>query len=366
MKGRLRALALVFAGLVGGCGSLYQGPASDHFDGRVFFNPGVQKSSTPIGYLWRRLTDPPAAWPESVPLPAGVPPPVQRVHDGSARITYVGHATLLIQVAGLNILTDPLWSERASPLSWIGPRRVTPPAWPLQALPPIDLVLISHDHHDHLDPATLAALAARDRPRVIVPLGLQRRVAEAMPGSVVSEHDWGARVALPAASGSASAGPSAGSSPGAVIHVEPMRHGSGRGPFDQMQTLWAAYVIEVGGFKIWHVGDSGYGDFARATAARHGALDLAILPIGAWEPVDFMADSHMSPAQAVQLLQDSGAARGLAHHFDTFALGFEAHGAAPTALAAARQATGMEAERFVVPVPGQVLTLAQPRAPRAQ
>lgn len=158
-----------------------------------------------------------------------------------------------------------------------------------------------------------------------------------------SQHDWGEQVRLPAA----------------TIHVEPMLHGSGRTPFDQMQRLWAAFVIEADGMKLYHVADSGYGDgrIFRAAAARHGRFDLAILPIGAYEPVDFMADSHMSPAEAVKALLDSGAAQGLAHHFDTFQLGFEAQGAAPKAPAATRSASGLDAARFVVPTPGQSVTL---------
>lgn len=337
------ALLLLAAGAAG-CTALHAGPPSDHFDGQRFFNPGVTKSSSPAGYLWRRLTDAPADWAPAPPAPPAAPLEA-RVEGGRARVSYVGHATLLIQVAGLNILTDPVWSERASPVQWLGPRRVAPPAWPLEALPRIDVVLISHDHHDHTDLRTLAALDARHRPRVIVPLGLRALVAEAMPGSRVSEHDWGERVAVAAA----------------TVHVEPMLHGSGRTPFDQMRRLWAAYVVEADGLKIYHVADSGYGDgrHFRAAAAKHGRLDLAILPIGAYEPVDFMADSHMTPAEAVKAWLDSGAAQGLAHHFDTFQLGFEAQGAAPIALRQALAASGADSARFAVPVPGQTLTLAR-------
>lgn len=341
-----RAALVLVAMVAAGCAARYGGPTSDHFDGQRFFNPGQVKSSSPAGYLWRRLTDPPADWTAAPPTPP-VAPLQARVDGGEARVSYVGHATLLIQVAGLNILTDPVWSERASPVQAFGPRRVAPPAWPLDALPRIDIVLISHDHYDHTDLATLAAIDATHRPRVIVPLGLRTLVAGAMPASQVSEHDWGERVQVSSA----------------TIHVEPMLHGSGRTPFDPMQRLWAAYVVEADGMKLYHVGDTGYGDgkLFRAAAARHGRFDLAILPIGAYEPVDFMADSHMNPAEAVKALIDTGAVRGMAHHFDTFQLGFEGQGEAGRALRVALGAAGIELGRFVVPVLGETVTVMRGR-----
>jgi L-ascorbate metabolism protein UlaG (beta-lactamase superfamily) len=325
-----------------GCAEPHEGPRSPHFDGTRFSNPGHDKSSSPLGYLWLRLTEPPADW---AAVSSTAPPPrlSERVAGTRAAVTYVGHATLLIQVEGLNILTDPMWSERASAVSWLGPRRVVPPALPLEGLPPIDVVLISHDHYDHLDLPTLRRLDARDRPRVLVPLGNRSLVSGAMPASEVSEHDWGTRVAVGAA----------------TIHVEPMLHGSGRTPFDQMQRLWSAFVIEAGGFKLYHVGDAGYGDGRtfREAALRHGRFDLISLPIGAYAPASFMADSHMSPAQAVQAFVESRAARAIAHHFDTFQLGFEAYGEAPAELRKALKSQGVDAARFTVPALGQTLEL---------
>jgi L-ascorbate metabolism protein UlaG (beta-lactamase superfamily) len=333
------ATALVFAG----CGSPHTGPVTAHFDGSAFSNPGHVKKSSVTGYLWLRLTGAQAPWPEAVPMPAEAPPP-PKVDDDSARITFVGHATLLIQLAGLNLLTDPLWSQRASPFSFAGPKRVTAPGVAFEALPKIDLVLISHNHYDHLDLPTLQRLDARDRPRVVVPLGNRKLVAEAMPGSQVSEHDWGDTLVL---------------KDGATLFVEPMLHGSGRGPLDQQASLWAAYVVQAAGHRLLHVGDSGYGDGAtfRALGAKHGGFDLAILPIGAYEPASFMADSHMSPAEAVKLMVDVRAQRALAHHFEAFQLGFEAFEAPRQALSAALAAAPLPAERFAALRPGQALTL---------
>ncbi|HZF81013.1 MAG TPA: MBL fold metallo-hydrolase [Rubrivivax sp.] len=267
--------------------------------------------------------------------------------DATARVTFVGHATVLIQMAGLNILADPLWSDRASPFSFAGPKRVSSPGVSFDALPKIDVVLISHNHYDHLDTGTLARLDARDQPRVVVPLGNLPAVRQAMPASTVSEHDWGARLDL---------------GNGVTLHVEPMLHGSGRGLLDQQATLWAAYVLHGNGLGIYYVGDSGYGDgeVFRSAGRKHGGFDLAILPIGSYAPEQFMADSHMTPAQAVQLMLDAGARRAMAHHFEAFASGFEAYDAPRQALGAALKAASLPADRFVALRPGQALVLSGP------
>lgn len=339
--------ALLGACLLSACGSTWEGPLTPHFDGKRFSNPGHVKTSSVAGYLWLRLTGAQATWPESV-LVTPEPPPPARIDDGSARVTFVGHATVLIQVAGLNILTDPVWSNRASPLSFAGPVRVQAPGVAFDALPRIDVVLISHDHYDHLDLATLRRLDARDSPRVIVPLGNKTRVANDMRASNVTEHDWGDRVTLAA---------------GVDVHLEPMLHGSGRSPFDQQSTLWAAYVLQAGPIKLYHVGDSGYGDGAtfRATGQKYGGFDLAILPIGAYEPTSFMADSHMGAADAVKLAQDVQAVRAMAHHFEAFQLGFEAYDAPRQTLQATLRARALPDDFFIAPRPGQALTV-KPRA----
>ena len=339
---------LLCAGLLSSCASDWTGSTSPHFDGRRFGNPGHEKTSSVGGYLWLRLTEGQATWPDAVPV-APSPPPPARVDDGTARVTFVGHATVLIQVAGLNILTDPVWSERASPVGFAGPKRVQAPGVAFDALPAIDVVLISHNHYDHLDLPTLRRLDARDRPRVVVPLGNRALVAAAMPASRVDEHDWGDRVPL---------------GEGATLHLEPMLHGSGRSPFDQQASLWAAFVVQAGPLRIYHVGDSGYGNGApfQATGRKHGGFDLAILPIGAYAPASFMADSHMAPHEAVRLMGDVQALRAMAHHFEAFQLGFEAYDAPRRDLQAALQAAGVPAERFVAPLPGQSLTIT-PRPP---
>jgi L-ascorbate metabolism protein UlaG (beta-lactamase superfamily) len=339
----LRCFSALIAVALVGCSTQYQGPVTDHFDGKVFSNPGQVKDSSVAGYLWLRLTTAQGQWPESVPLVAQPPPP-QRVNDGTARVTWVGHATLLIQVADLNILTDPVWSERASPFAFAGPKRVTPAAIELGSLPPIDLVLISHNHYDHLDIATLEKLSLRDKPKVIVPLGNRALVSQAMPASQVTEHDWGAKISL---------------GDKGFIHVEPLVHGSGRSPFDQMRTLWAAYVIELSGLKVYFAGDTGYGDGSvfKTSGQKFGGFDLTILPIGAYEPVQFMSDSHISPADAVLAMQDLQAKRALAHHYGTFQLGFESFDAPLRTLRAASEAKSMSNRDFTSILPGEFVTV---------
>ena len=259
-------------------------------------------------------------------------------------ITWVGHSTMLVQANGLNVLTDPVFSERASPVQFAGPKRAQPPGLRIDQLPAIDVVLISHNHFDHLDLPTLRMLDARDQPRVIVPLGNRPLVARAMPASTVTEHDWGAAVPLRG---------------DAVLHLEPMLHGSGRSPLDQQRTLWAAFVLKAAGLKLYHVGDSGYGDgrHFRDAAAKHGGFDLVMLPIGAYEPASFMADAHMSPAQAVKAAGDARAARAMAHHFGAFQLGFESFEAPVEDLLVALKAASLPAEAFPALQPGQSITV---------
>lgn len=343
---------LGIASALTGCSTAHGGSPSAHFDGKRFYNPGHNKESSVAGYLWLRLTTSQAPWPSEAPVPP-MPQPPARVSDGSARVTLVGHATVLIQVAGMNILTDPVWSERASPFSFSGPKRVTPPGVAWDALPTIDLVLISHDHFDHLDLPTLRRLDARDRPRVIAPLGHSELLMQAMPDSIVSEHDWGESVTLGA--------PGSEGVDAITVHVEPMLHGSGRSPFDQQQRLWASFVIDAGDFKLLHIGDSGYGDGSlfREIGAKYGGFDLAIIPIGAYEPESFMKDSHMNPADAVKLMKDVRASQAMAHHFEVYQLGFEAHDAPRNALTLALNAAGVPESDFYAPVSGEGFTFSR-------
>lgn len=321
-------------------GRYYEGPVSDHFDGVRFIDPDSVAPKS-LRELTRWLSEGGSSkWPAWAPRGHADTPPA-RVEGAALRLSFVGHASVLIQTGGHNILVDPVWSTRVSPFGFVGPRRVNDPGVAFDALPPIDTVLVSHCHYDHLDVLTLSALAAAHAPRVITPLG-NDTIMRAYDRAIAAQaHDWGDRVDL-------------GSR--VSVTLAPMRHWSQRQILDRNKALWSAFIIEGPAGRIYHVGDSGYGDgvhFRRARE-RHGPFRLAILPIGAYEPRWFMRDQHMNPEEAVRAFLDSGAEMALAHHHGTFQLTNEAIDAPVTALAAALAEQGIAAERFRVLKPGQV------------
>ncbi len=323
----------------------YSGPVSDHFDGQRFFDPDGSPPKT-LGQvlrwqLGRRRER--AVWPEWAPSPhADTPPP--RVEGSAVRLSFVGHVSWLIQTAGLNILVDPVWSDRVSPFSFAGPKRRNDPGIALEALPKIDVVLVSHGHYDHLDAATLSKLAARFSPRVITPLGNDIIMKEADGAIKAEAYDWKDRVEL---------------GNGIAATLVPTRHWTARGLFDRNKALWASFVLETPVGKLYIVCDSGYGEGThfRRVAEAHGPLKLAILPIGAYEPRWFMRDQHMNPSDAVRALADCGAEQALAHHHGTFQLTDEAIDAPAVALAEALDEAKVPREKFVVLKPGQVFEI---------
>jgi L-ascorbate metabolism protein UlaG (beta-lactamase superfamily) len=322
----------------------YAGPASDHFDGRRFFDPdGVPPKSLGEVLRWQFGSDRQRqTWPDWAPSPHADTPP-QRVDGDKARLSFVGHASWLIQTAGLNILVDPVWSERASPVRWAGPKRVNDPGIAFESLPRIDVVLVSHGHYDHLDVATLSRLTAKFSPRVITPLGNDVTMRGADAAIRAEAFDWHNRVDLG----------------GLAVTLVPTRHWSARGLFDRNQALWASFVLETPAGKIYIVCDSGYGDgkHFRRVAQAHGPIRLAILPIGAYEPRWFMRDQHMNPDDAVKAFADCGAEQALAHHHGTFQLTDEAIDAPVETLCAALDEAKVPRERFVALKPGQVVEI---------
>ena len=314
--------------------------SSAPFDGGRFAN---LSGHAPPGFRelrrWRR-TRSPGPWPASVTPPAA-PPPATRVDDGTLRYTVVGHATVLIQVAGLNILIDPMWSDCAGPSEWLGVKRICPPAFPLAALPPIDAVLLSHSHYDHLDRPTLRWLTRRDNPPVLTGL----KVGPIVPSRRVTELDWWQGRAL---------------GPGVHATYVPAEHGSARGPFDRNRTLWGGFVLETPAGVVYLAGDTAIGGHFALIHQRWGAVALSFLPIGAYEPRWFMAPVHMNPAEAVEASALLGSAVSVAIHFGTFPLADEGYAAPAEAL---RRATPPGCD-FRVPRFGQAVTLPpSPLAP---
>lgn len=321
----------------------YSGSPNDHFDGTHFFNPG---GIAPAGFrdLMRwQFGGGRAKWPAAAPSPFPQAKPSERLDDSRLRVTMVGHSTLLVQVAGLNIVTDPVWSERASPFAFAfaGPRRVNAPGIAFDDLPAIDLVLVSHNHYDHLDLRSLRRLVDRHDPMIVTPLGNDRLIRKAAPGARVAAHDWGDQVAIGAS---------------ANVHVVPVHHWSARGMRDRRMALWSGFVVEAEAGSVYFAGDTGFHDGRqyRYVAERHGPPRLAILPIGAYAPRWFMKAQHQNPREAVEAMKLTGAAFAAGCHWGTFQLTDEPIGEPAERLGEAITDAGLQGGLFRALRPGEV------------
>ena len=273
-------------------------------------------------------------------------------------ITWVGHATMLAQFGGLSVITDPVFSARVSPLSFVGPKRAVPPGVALAELPHIDVVLVSHNHYDHLDEASVRALAAQagGSPLFLVPLGIQAWMNERGITNVV-EMDWWQSHTVAAAGG-----------PVEVVFT-PVQHWSGRGLNDRLATLWGGFAVFAPDLHLFFSGDTGYSkdftDIRERMAPRQregGGFDIALIAVGAYEPRWFMKEQHVNPAEAVQIHLDLDAKRSVGIHWGTFELTDESLDLPPQHLAEARRARGLADEAFTVMAVGETRTL--PRRPR--
>ena len=283
-----------------------------------------------------------ARWPRRV-ANRSFPPPPERVEGDALRATWIGHSTVLIQTRGLNILTDPFLSARASPVPFAGPKRVRPPALTAETLPPIDLILLSHNHYDHMDLPALRRIARRHAAHVVTPHGNARWVKRAAPRFGVDELGWGDSM----------------EHRGLRIHLTPALHWSKRGFFDANTALWGAFVVEAPGGPIYFAADTGFGTGStfEAIRAQFGPPRLSLLPIGAYEPRWFMHPQHMNPDEAVKAHKLLGTRASLAIHHATIQLTDEAIDAPVAALAAALAEHSVDPRHFLVPDAGETLVI---------
>jgi L-ascorbate metabolism protein UlaG (beta-lactamase superfamily) len=283
----------------------YSGQLTDHFNGKQFYHAGLLSTDKSLLDLLRwKIFGKQAPWPVTIPARSGLKP-APRV-DG-LRITAIGHSSMLIQVAATNILVDPVWSERASPFKWTGPRRHNPPAIALADLPPIHAVLVSHNHYDHMDTPTIAGLWATHQPLVISPLGNDTVIRKDVPEVQVQTGDWWQTFAL---------------SDQVQATIVPAYHWSARNLGDRRLALWGGFVLETPAGILYCAGDTAYQDGKIFADIRNrcGQPLVAILPIGAYEPRWFMKTQHTDPAEAVHVAIDLGAQHLLGIHWATFQL----------------------------------------------
>ncbi len=300
-KAAVISTGLFLLSILTSCGPAQQRQTSDHFNGKQFFNrePGHSTLDT-IKWMWEMETIP---WPAWIKDPQQ-PPPAARVGPGDLRIYYINHATTLIQMDGLNILTDPIWSLRAGPFSWLGAKRIRAPGIRFEDLPPIDYVLISHDHYDHLDLSTIKRLAQHHRPRFITGLKVGELLSDENIENVIELDWWEFHQADQA---------------GIRFYFVPARHGSGRGPLGQNKTLWGGFIIDSSHGQVYFAGDTAYGGFVTDLAERFDRIRLALLPIGSYEKRWFMKSQHMNPNDAVKTHLLLSARQSAGIHFATFA-----------------------------------------------
>ena len=333
---------------------------SDHFDGDLFFNPGFQTPppSPPgeepqrgrSGWIWQLIlgNDWPK-WPLTTDSKPGEAPAV-RVPKGSLIVTPVGHATFLVQMDGLNILTDPIWSDRCSPVSWAGPKRYRDPGIRFEDLPPIDAVLVSHNHYDHLDLPTMERLAKKGVLRSITTLGNRGLIRDTgIPA--VDELDWWQQVHL---------------SEEVTVTLVPAQHFSSRTPWDRNKTLWGGFVISGPSGNVFYSGDTGYGPHLREISQRFPSIRVALLPISPFRPQNskepphqHYPEIHMGPAEAVQAHIDLRAKLSIAGHFQVFQLGADGFDDALNELKLALVERDLKPDAFIAPALGQQVKLTE-------
>ena len=305
---RIMAFGFCLIPFLNNCTSAGERKISDHFNGKKFYNPTLTKQFSPgFSDIFRMMKEGRAKWPENVEN-RGVPRLNEKLGPDDIALTFVNHATFLIQLPSLNILTDPVWSKRVSPISWFGPKRVREPGVKFEDLPKIDVIVISHNHYDHLDIETLKKINERFSPKVLVPVG-DKALIESIGIKNVHELDWWESVEI---------------NSDTHITFTPTQHSSARSLFDRDQSLWGSYFIQYRGRSVYFGGDAGYSTHYAEIKKRLGPPEIALLGIGAYTPRFFMKPIHTNPAEAVIAHKDLGAKLSIGMHFGTFQLASEA------------------------------------------
>ncbi|MBN8705503.1 MAG: MBL fold metallo-hydrolase [Bacteroidetes bacterium] len=289
-------------------------------------------------WWWERTTPEPKFFPLAKNDPAFL-----KSNKTEPTITWVGHSTFLIQIDGINILTDPHFTERASPVSFAGPKRYTQPGLSLDDLPQIDFVIISHDHYDHLDLTTVKALFDRqpENPPVFF-TGLKVKARfEAEGITSAQEYDWWESTEIK----------------GFNLHCVPVQHFSGRSLTDRNSTLWCGWIIERNGYQIFFGGDTGYSKDFKDIHDKFGDMDLSLIPVGAYDPRWFMASHHVNPEEAIQIHRDLNSKLSIGMHWGTFILTDEPVDEPPVRLAKGMQAIGPDSASFTVMQHGETRIL---------
>lgn len=343
----------MFLLLAGCCSANVKGSMSDHFDGKKFFNPGNESRKSFYDFLKWRFTSDSIAWPDWVDDVKQTVPKTKITSD--VEITFINHATALIQTESANILTDPQFSDRTSPVSFAGPKRVRVPGVDIKNLPRIDVVLISHNHYDHLDIGSLKLLDQMFSPVFLVPLG-DKKLLESEGIKKVVAMDWGERFEFPATEGAKT--DDAKKTEQLQIFFEPSFHWSGRGMFDRNMSLWGSFVIKHKGKNIYFAGDTGYSEHFKQIFQKHGVMKVSLLPIGAYEPRWFMKGSHVNPEEAVKAHQDLQSENSIGIHFGTWKLTDEGIDDPITHLQQALTAESIAPNKFVAPKNGQVFSFS--------
>jgi L-ascorbate metabolism protein UlaG (beta-lactamase superfamily) len=312
----------------------YKGPITDHFDGKKFYNPWDLEGTKGLTEVmkWGFSRDQ-GKWTKNY---EDIQTQMPAAKADDITITMINHSTVLLQGDGKNILFDPIWSQRSSPVSFAGPERQLLPGIKFEDLPPINLVFYSHNHYDHLDVPTLQRIIEEHNPTFIVPLGVDLFLKKYGAKNIIAL-DWWEET----------------KQENLIIHAIPARHFSGRGLFDRDKSLWAGFTLQFAGGRVYFAGDTGYAPVFKEIPERIGPIKVALVPVGAYKPRWFMSPVHTDPAEGVQIFEDVKAEYGIPIHFGTFPLADEGQGEAETELRKVLEDKGLHNPHFMILKNGQ-------------